>query len=125
MKTSSMSDDWKKLFGSITTIYKGNNERIPGWSLMREMIEWQSGPDSRVLTPPRFKVFNTCPNLTRTLPLLIANKNNPEDVDTDGEDHAADAARYGIRHVFQSRKLSGGGRKYYFDRQGSIKVRTV
>ena len=44
---------------------------------------------------PTLKVFSNCINLIRTLPLLPLDKNNPEDVDTDAEDHAYDALRYG------------------------------
>ena len=44
---------------------------------------------------PSLRIFNTCKNLLRTLPLLPVDKNNPEDVDTNVEDHAYDALRYG------------------------------
>ena len=47
------------------------------------------------LQQPKLKIFTTCTNLIRTLPLLPVDKNNPEDVDTDAEDHAYDALRYG------------------------------
>tara|TARA_Y100000004_G_scaffold163954_1_gene193727 strand:- start:338 stop:1987 length:1650 start_codon:yes stop_codon:yes gene_type:complete len=45
---------------------------------------------------PTLKVFSNCVNLIRTLPLLPLDKNNPEDVDTNAEDHAYDALRYGV-----------------------------
>lgn len=44
---------------------------------------------------PRLKIFNNCTNLIRTLPALPMDPNNSEDVDTDAEDHAYDALRYG------------------------------
>ena len=47
------------------------------------------------LQQPKLKIFTTCTNLIRTLPLLPVDTNNPEDVDTDAEDHAYDALRYG------------------------------
>ena len=40
-------------------------------------------------------VFSTCTHLIRTLPALQHDADRPEDVDTDGEDHAPDALRYG------------------------------
>lgn len=49
------------------------------------------------------KIFNTCRNLIRTLPILPLDKNNSEDVDTNAEDHPYDAFRYGI----MSRPMSG------------------
>ena len=48
------------------------------------------------LEKPKLKFFTTCTNLIRTLPLLPIDRNNPEDVDTDAEDHAYDALRYGV-----------------------------
>jgi len=43
----------------------------------------------------KLKIFNTCRNLIRTLPLLPVDQNNNEDVDTRAEDHAYDSLRYG------------------------------
>jgi hypothetical protein len=37
-----------------------------------------------------------CPNLVRTLLALVHDERKVEDCDTDGEDHAADAFRYGL-----------------------------
>ncbi len=45
---------------------------------------------------PLLQFFSTCTNLIRTIPALQLDKNNPEDVDTDGEDDLYDALRYGI-----------------------------
>lgn len=39
---------------------------------------------------------NDCPNAARTLPILQRSKNNLDDVDSNGEDHAFDAARYAL-----------------------------
>jgi hypothetical protein len=44
---------------------------------------------------PGLRIFSTCRNLIRTLPLLPLDDNNPEDINTDVEDHAYDALRYG------------------------------
>jgi len=44
---------------------------------------------------PSLYVFASCLNLIRTLPQLPLDENNMEDVDTDAEDHAYDALRYG------------------------------
>jgi len=45
---------------------------------------------------PRLVVFNTCKKLIEQLPSIPLDKNNPEDVDTNSEDHLYDALRYGI-----------------------------
>jgi len=41
-------------------------------------------------------VEGRCPNLVRTLPQLVHDEGKPEDVNTDGEDHAPDSLRYGL-----------------------------
>lgn len=43
---------------------------------------------------PMLYVFSTCTHLIRTLPALQHDPDRAEDVDTDGEDHAPDMARY-------------------------------
>jgi hypothetical protein len=45
---------------------------------------------------PRLVFFNTCTNVIAQLPSIPLDKNNPEDVDTNAEDHLYDALRYGI-----------------------------
>ena len=44
----------------------------------------------------KVKIFENCHNLIRTLPALPLDERRPEDVDTDAEDHAYDAFRYGV-----------------------------
>ena len=44
----------------------------------------------------KLKIFNTCRNLIRTLPVLPLDPNDMEDIDTKAEDHAYDALRYGL-----------------------------
>lgn len=45
---------------------------------------------------PRLIIFDSCRNLISQLPSIPLDKNNPEDVDTNAEDHLYDALRYGI-----------------------------
>ena len=44
---------------------------------------------------PGIRIFSSCRNLIRTLPLLPLDDSNPEDINTHVEDHAYDALRYG------------------------------
>jgi hypothetical protein len=62
--------------------------RMGGWDQVRERLLG----DER---GPQLFVFSTCPHLIRTLPALQHDPHRPEDVDTDAEDHAPDALRYG------------------------------
>ena len=50
----------------------------------------------RLLAEGRLKVFSTCKHWLRTIPQLPPDSLKPEDVDTDAEDHAWDATRYGV-----------------------------
>lgn len=62
---------------------------IGGWDQVRARLVGDN--DGR----PMVLIFNTCRDLIRTLPALQHDQDRPEDVDTDGEDHAPDALRYG------------------------------
>lgn len=69
---------------------KADNQRIPGWDMVRDRLV---GNDD---TGPMWYVFKICTHIIRTLPALQHDLNNAEDVDSDGEDHAPDALRYGF-----------------------------
>lgn len=77
---------------------KGDNNRKAGWNQVRERLCGQDGNpdvDNGVGTPMLY-LFKTCTHLIRTLPALQHDLNDPEDCDTDGEDHAPDTLRYGL-----------------------------
>lgn len=64
-----------------------DNKRQPGWDQVRTRLK---GEDDR----PMLYCFTSCLDSIRTIPILQHDKNKPEDLDTDGEDHAADEWRY-------------------------------
>ncbi len=66
----------------------GDHQRIPGWMQLHYRLEF----DENGL--PRMYVFKNCRAFIRTIPLLQYDRHRPEDLDTDGEDHVADEARY-------------------------------
>lgn len=74
-------------------LIRGNNDRIIGWGTLREYLKPYIKNE---ITTAKLQVFRTCTELIRTLPSLIYDQYKVEDLDTDGEDHAADAVRYGI-----------------------------
>lgn len=76
-------------------VNRANNDRINGWNLLREYIDWNDSDKPE----PRIKIFSTCENLIRTLPMLVHSEKRPEDLDTTGEDHSADALRYGLMYI--------------------------
>lgn len=69
---------------------RADNARISGWQQIRNRL---IGEDGR---PSLYFVANQCPNLLRTLPALQHDQGRPDDLDSDGEDHAADTLRYGV-----------------------------
>ena len=66
----------------------GDHKRIPGWMQMHYRFAFDENGY------PMFYVFTNCKHFIRTIPLLQYDEHKVEDVDTDGEDHIADAVRY-------------------------------
>ena len=84
-------------------VYKGSGNRVlfrpadnarvsqrgamGGWDQMRGRMVGEDGV-------PMIYCFSTCLDSIRTIPVLQHDPDRPEDLDTDGEDHAADDWRY-------------------------------
>ncbi|MDD3940560.1 MAG: phage terminase large subunit [Candidatus Pacebacteria bacterium] len=75
-------------------LIKGNNDRINGWNVMREYLKPYLGPDGKLTA--KLQIFETCPKIIETLPSLIYDEHKLEDLNTDSDDHGADAIRYGL-----------------------------
>jgi phage terminase large subunit len=78
------NDGWRKL-------RPASNDRIAGWMNMHQWLS--DAPDGL----PYYQVALNCENLIRTLPQLIHDELNVEDVDSDDEDHAPDEQRYMLK----------------------------
>lgn len=65
-----------------------SNRRVDGWNLMHQYLFW----DEKTL--PKILYFSNCGDSIRTIPALVHDSIKVEDIDTDGEDHAADVDRY-------------------------------
>lgn len=68
---------------------KADNDRMNGKRKINQALG--NLPDGR----PALQIFRNCTNLIRTIPALPLDKIHPEDIDTEAEDHAYDALRYG------------------------------
>lgn len=66
----------------------GDNKRIPGWMQLHYRMTFDKNGY------PMLYVFENCNAFRRTIPLLQFSRTNPEDLDSDGEDHVADEVRY-------------------------------
>ena len=74
------------------SIVAGNNDRIQGWNVFRKALKPRHEDDKIIAT---LAIFNTCTELIRTIPIMThAETGNPEDLDTNLEDHAVDSVRY-------------------------------
>jgi hypothetical protein len=67
---------------------KGDHKRIPGWMQCHYRLMFDENGFAN------FYVFETCTEFIRTIPTLQYDKHKAEDLDSDGEDHAADEWRY-------------------------------
>lgn len=66
----------------------GDHKRIPGWMQCHYRLQFdQNGV-------PMMYVYDTCAAFIRTIPLLVYDDCNVEDLDTSLEDHVADEWRY-------------------------------
>lgn len=65
-----------------TPLERADNRRIMGWMRMREYMK--DAPDGK----PYWIIFKSCTNLIRTLPEMVHDPRNVEDIDDNSEDHA-------------------------------------
>lgn len=66
---------------------RADNKRQPGWEAVRQRLVGENGI-------PMLYFSDQCEDTIRTLPVLQHDETDPEDLDTDSEDHAADELRY-------------------------------
>lgn len=70
------------------SLTKASNERVIGWGVLHALLAFDD------VQPPNLLIDRSCSNLIRTLPMMVQDAHKVEDIDTDQEDHAPDAARY-------------------------------
>jgi hypothetical protein len=63
-------------------------KRMGGWTELRARLKGNNDGHAMIF------FMDHCKAIIRTLPMLLHDPNNVEDVDTDGDDHCADSARY-------------------------------
>ena len=77
---------------------KADNDRVHGKMQVHKRMKIATTVDEStgevVEEYPMLKVFNSCKGFWRTMPLLRESEKNPEDIDTDLEDHIYDEFRY-------------------------------
>jgi hypothetical protein len=76
-------------------LQRPRKERIAGWQAMRQrLVAAREGSGS-----PGMWATARCRYFWETVPFIQRDDTRPEDIDTGGTDHAADAARYAVMHL--------------------------
>jgi hypothetical protein len=71
-------------------LLRADNSRVPGWQRVRaNLAKMDDGF-------PRLMICSNCVNLIRTLPEMIYDDHNVEDIADGLEDHAPESLRYGV-----------------------------
>jgi len=87
---------WSYAAAGLVNVVPGMNSRKQGWAIVRRALAHEDGKT------PRLRVMRErCPNLARTIPAMVMDSLDPEDVadvvrGQKTEDHAVDALRYGL-----------------------------
>lgn len=76
---------------------KAPGSRKAGWEMMRRLFRGaMPTKDGSPRENPGLFVFRGCDDFQRTIPVLPRDERDPDDIDTDAEDHIADEARYRV-----------------------------
>ena len=87
---------------------KSPGSRKAGWEQLRIALRNAKPPEhGGPREQPGLYVFSNCEQFQRTVPVLPRDDKDPEDVDSDAEDHVGDEVRYRVR---QMNLALGGGR---------------
>jgi len=94
----------------------GDNRRLSGWQRVRENLRIRSDGN------PTLVIHPDCRYLIRSLSNAVSDKNNPEDIDTDIDDHALDTLRYGLMsRPSPTKTIKVGSGKTFKAKQAQIK----
>lgn len=84
-------EDYAETFSrNGVSLTKADNDRVMGWGRLRHWL--RPAPDGY----PWIMFHPRCETTIRTIPGLVRDKGDPEDVNTTGEDHPSDCCRYGV-----------------------------
>lgn len=73
-------------------VYRVSNDRVNGWQRVHEALAPCRHTDH---TPrPWMQIASRCRYGIRTVPLMVQSDQNPEDLDSESDDHWCDAVRY-------------------------------
>lgn len=89
---------------------KSPGSRKNGWEAIRQMLRDAKKDENGIREKPGLFVFRECKSFCSTVPSLPRDDRDPDDVDTEAEDHIGDETRYRImtpRRVMKQRRTRG------------------
>jgi hypothetical protein len=89
-----IADDMAMIGIQWTRADKGPGSRKAGWEALRQRL---SDTVNSPVDEAGLYIFETCRHFIRTVPVLPRDERDPDDVDTDAEDHIGDETRYRLR----------------------------
>jgi hypothetical protein len=103
--SKSVASDMKQKGVRWVPAVKGPGSRKAGWEQMRKFLKG-SLPDaeSGIREEPGMFISECCMHFIRTVPVLPRDKRDPDDVDTEAEDHVGDETRYVLRRKMVTMK---------------------
>ncbi|MEM1040582.1 MAG: phage terminase large subunit [Pseudomonadota bacterium] len=97
--TVTIADEFSQCGVMFSPARKGS--RKAGWERMRTLLSQAGSADK-----PGLYISRACKYAWETLPVIARDPRDPEDLDSDSPDHAADALRYGV--LWQPMRVSQG-----------------
>ncbi len=85
---------------------KGPGSRKLGWARIRSMLLATVPPERGVREQPGLFIVDVNKHWLRTVPVLPRDEKDPDDVDSDTEDHHGDTTRYRVLNRKQTRTVS-------------------
>lgn len=82
--------------GTRLKVRAGNNRRMDGWNAMHKWLQPIPMPENPDILTAAMVIAANCDNAIRTIPDLVHDEKDVEDLDTTQEDHPADSLRYGV-----------------------------
>ena len=95
------------------SVFDGSRGRSVAELMEKHGVYWQPGENARIAGKMQFHyrfafsaeglpmlyIFKTCKHFIRTVPALVYDRANVEDIDTTAEDHIYDECRYVLMHI--------------------------
>lgn len=81
--------------------------RIACNDAVRNYLHWEAGEDGSLTVRPRLVIYDRCPKLIETLPMLIVDENDQEDIADQGDlDTWYDAFKMGFMTLYQPSEIA-------------------